>query len=207
MGSVRHFLQFHIVVCLLGPILVVYHTTFKFGGLVGISFWSMMAVVASGLVGRFIYRFVPHNIAGNELSVQEIEGDLGNVRQVLVARYGLNEKTIDALEPTVPDQDMSAVGSGRLLYWLMLSDLRGYFYRRKLRQRLLSSGISPADIDEVTTLAVRRMVMRQRMAVLTRIQTLFHYWHVVHIPFTITLFVILAIHVGVAVAFGYTWIW
>ena len=205
-GTLRHFLQFHIVVCLLGPILIVYHTTFKFGGLVGISFWSMTAVVASGLVGRFIYRFVPHNTEGNELSVQEIEGELGNVQQVLVTRYGLNEKTVDALEPVAPTVDTPNTSTGKILFWLVVSDLKSYFHRRTLRRRLLSSGISPADIHEVTSLAFKRMLLRQRMAFLSRIRTLFHYWHVVHVPFTITLFIILAIHIGVAVAFGYTWI-
>jgi hypothetical protein len=35
---------------------------------------------------------------------------------------------------------------------------------------------------------------------------IFHYWHVVHLPFSVIMFVILLIHVAVTVAFGYTWI-
>jgi hypothetical protein len=207
-GTMRHFLQFHIVVCLFGPILIVYHTTFKFGGLVGISFWSMMAVVASGLVGRFIYRFIPRSIEGNELTVQEIEGELGTVQQVLAHRYGMDEEKVDALERQVlPSHNYTDISSGRLLLWLFVSDLRGLFYKRKLHQRLLVSGIAQKDIGEVTSLTARRMILHQRMAFLSRMQTLFYYWHVVHIPFTITLFAILAIHIGVAIAFGYTWIW
>jgi hypothetical protein len=208
MGTMKHFLQFHIVVCLLGPILIVYHTTFKFGGLVGISFWSMLAVVASGMVGRFIYRFIPRSIEGNELTVQEIEGELGDVQQVLSNRYGMNNEKVDALERSViPSHDYTDISSARLLLWLLISDLRSLFYKRKLHRHLLMSGINQKDIGEVTSLTARRMILHQRIAFLGRIQTLFYYWHVIHIPFTYTLFAILAIHIGVAIAFGYTWIW
>jgi hypothetical protein len=206
-GSMRYFLQFHIVVCLLGPILIVYHTTFKFGGLVGISFWSMMAVIASGLVGRFIYRFIPRSIEGNELTVQEIEGELTTVQQTLADRYGMNDEKVDALEHSLlPSHDFQNINTGRLLLWLVMSDVRGLFYKRKLRHRLMESGIAREDIAEVTSLTGRRMILHQRMAFLSRIQSLFYYWHVIHIPFTITLFTILAIHIGVAIVFGYTWI-
>ncbi len=74
LGLLKHWLEFHIFLCTLGPIMVLFHTSFKFGGLVSISFWSMMAVVASGIIGRFIYLQIPRTIHGRELTIQEIEG-------------------------------------------------------------------------------------------------------------------------------------
>ncbi|MBN1199798.1 MAG: hypothetical protein JXA23_10635 [Bacteroidales bacterium] len=38
---------------------MLFHTSFKFGGLVAISFWSMAAVFFSGIIGRFIYIRIP----------------------------------------------------------------------------------------------------------------------------------------------------
>jgi len=73
LGILKHWLEFHIFLCTLGPILVLFHTSFKFGGLVSISFWSMVAVVASGVVGRFIYLQIPRTIHGRELTIQEVE--------------------------------------------------------------------------------------------------------------------------------------
>lgn len=32
-GKIKYFLEFHIFLCLLGPMLVLFHTTFKFGGM------------------------------------------------------------------------------------------------------------------------------------------------------------------------------
>ncbi len=71
-GVLKHWLEFHIFLCTLGPILVLFHTSFKFGGLVAVSFWSMVAVFVSGIIGRFIYIRIPHTIEGRELSLSEV---------------------------------------------------------------------------------------------------------------------------------------
>jgi len=71
-GKLRDWLSFHIFLCLLGPFLVLLHTTFKFGGLVAIAFWSMTLVVASGVVGRWVYVWIPKTINGRFLSREEL---------------------------------------------------------------------------------------------------------------------------------------
>jgi hypothetical protein len=77
-GLLKHWLEFHIFLCTIGPIMVLYHTSFKFGGIVAVSFWSMVAVFISGIIGRFIYIMIPRTIEGRELSLNEVrnmEGD------------------------------------------------------------------------------------------------------------------------------------
>lgn len=64
----KYLLEFHIFLCTLGPILVLFHTTFKFGGIVSIAFWSMVIVVFSGVVGRFLYIRLPRDWEGRELT-------------------------------------------------------------------------------------------------------------------------------------------
>ncbi len=71
-GTLKHWLEFHIFLCTLGPILVLFHTSFKFGGLVAVSFWSMVAVFVSGVIGRFIYIAIPRTSEGRELSLNEV---------------------------------------------------------------------------------------------------------------------------------------
>ncbi|HRZ78327.1 MAG TPA: hypothetical protein P5248_13210, partial [Bacteroidales bacterium] len=80
LGLLKHWLEFHIFLCTLGPIMVLFHTSFKFGGIVAVSFWSMVAVFLSGIVGRFIYIQIPRSIEGRELSLHEVRSlrsDLG----------------------------------------------------------------------------------------------------------------------------------
>lgn len=59
--------------------MVLFHTAFKFGGIVAISFWSMVAVVASGVIGRFIYNQIPRSIQGQELTLGEVMSIRQNV--------------------------------------------------------------------------------------------------------------------------------
>ncbi len=71
-GYLKHWLEFHIFLCTVGPILVLYHTAFKFGGIVSVSFWSMVLVVLSGVVGRFIYIQIPRTIQGKEIDIKDL---------------------------------------------------------------------------------------------------------------------------------------
>jgi len=72
----KYLLEFHIFLCTLGPILVLFHTTFKFGGIVSVAFWSMTAIVLSGVVGRYLYLQIPKSVSGRTKSLQEIETDV-----------------------------------------------------------------------------------------------------------------------------------
>lgn len=78
-GLVKYWLEFHIFLCTLGPVLILYHTAFKFGGIVAVSFWSMVAVFLSGIIGRFIYIQIPRTIEGRELSLNEIRDMKSNI--------------------------------------------------------------------------------------------------------------------------------
>ena len=64
------------------PYMILFHTAFKFGGLVAISFWSMVAVFLSGIIGRFIYLQIPGSIEGRELSLIEVREMKSEVDEV-----------------------------------------------------------------------------------------------------------------------------
>ena len=56
----------------------------------------------------------------------------------------------------------------------------------------------PLLVDEA-----RLSLQRQTAAAFVKA---FSYWHVLHIPLALVMLVTLIVHVGVAIAFGYTWI-
>lgn len=58
-GSGREWMQAHVVAGLLGPALVLLHTGFAFRGLAGVTTWLALVVVASGVVGRYVYTAMP----------------------------------------------------------------------------------------------------------------------------------------------------
>jgi hypothetical protein len=86
-GLVKHWLEFHIFLCTIGPMMILFHTAFKFGGLVAISFWSMVAVFISGIIGRFIYIQIPRTTEGRELTLEEVaQNEKGTGISVLETR-------------------------------------------------------------------------------------------------------------------------
>jgi len=43
-GVLKYWLEFHIFLCTLGTVFVLFHTTFKFGGIISVGFWSLTIV-------------------------------------------------------------------------------------------------------------------------------------------------------------------
>ena len=207
-GGIKYFLEFHIFLCLLGPILVLYHTTFKFGGLVAVAFWSMTAVVFSGFIGRYLYQHIPKNIQGNELSMQELEAESKRLSDYLRAEYHLPDDVLALIDDIgFHHSDIVHVGLLKLLLYMIQGDFSHTQRIHKVRAILHQYSIDIHSSKGILRIANERIVLRQRILLLEKIQQLFHYWHVVHLPFSLVMFAILVIHIGVAVAFGYTWIW
>lgn len=98
LGLLKHWLEFHIFLCTVGPILILFHTAFKFGGLVSISFWSMVAVALSGVIGRFIYLQIPKTIEGRAMSLTEIEDFKTSIKNELVEQFNVDNAFLQLLE-------------------------------------------------------------------------------------------------------------
>jgi hypothetical protein len=192
-GVLKYWLEFHIFLCTLGPILVLFHTSFKFGGLVAISFWSMVAVVLSGVIGRFIYIQIPRTIQGRELSLADLQEKRGHVVGQL-AELEISPHLLKKLEA-------GADSEGYFSRWFELIRLDQTIYRE-----LKKSGINSAQRKEIMKLVRTETQLQRRIANLNTMRQLFKYWHVAHLPFALVMLVIMVIHVGVTLAFGYKWI-
>ena len=80
LGSLSGWLDFHIFCGIIGPLLVVLHSSFKVGGLVALSFWSMVLVALSGFIGRYLYVQFPRRRSGDELDLAEARALSGGDR-------------------------------------------------------------------------------------------------------------------------------
>ena len=206
LGYLKHWLEFHIFLCSVGPVLVLYHTSFKFGGIVSVSFWSMVLVVLSGVVGRFIYLQIPRTIQGQELSVT----DLNSMKEKLAikVRSVLSEDSSTLIEfERVSSTDRYK--SFRLITALGFF-IRDYFDTKRVmnlfKKRIKLLGIGKSERVELIKAAKSEIVIARRIALLRTSQKLFHWWHIFHLPFAITMFVIMIIHVVLTIIFGYKWI-
>ncbi|MCC6410223.1 MAG: hypothetical protein IT270_01110 [Saprospiraceae bacterium] len=203
-GRLKYWLEFHIFLCSVGPVMILFHTAFKFGGIVSVSFWSMVAVVASGVIGRYIYIQIPRTIEGRELSLGEVKALKSDVGDVLKGRYHLDENSYNyILESTKikprPNSDNPFSGT-----------FSRYFENKKvirnIKKILRGNNLHQADVFHITRLISNEISLNSRIERLLTMQKLFKYWHVAHLPFAIIMLIFMVIHVIVTLSFGYRWI-
>ncbi|MEZ4931297.1 MAG: hypothetical protein R2788_04080 [Saprospiraceae bacterium] len=204
-GRLKYWLEFHIFLCSLGPVMILFHTAFKFGGIVSIAFWSMVAVVASGVIGRFIYIQIPRTIEGRELSLGELQEMKGDIDKMLQNSYALNDLDYQTLiDSTKSGRKKKHAGN------LLMRIVRKYFEDkhtlRTVKKMLQKNNVKKENIRKVANLIERELALGNRIERLQIMRKLFKYWHVVHMPFALIMLIIVIIHVAVTVALGYRWI-
>lgn len=67
-GSMAEWLRFHIFTGIVGPYMVLLHTSWKFNGLAGATTALTVIIVFSGFIGRYIYTRIPRTVEGVELA-------------------------------------------------------------------------------------------------------------------------------------------
>ena len=71
-GKLQNWLSFHIITGLVGPYMVLLHTSWKFNGLAGILMLLTIIIVVSGFIGRYFYTSVPRSTEGTALEAEYI---------------------------------------------------------------------------------------------------------------------------------------
>jgi hypothetical protein len=202
-GVLKHWLEFHIFLCTLGPIMILFHTSLKFGGIVAISFWSMVAVFLSGIVGRFIYIQIPRTIEGRELSLSEVREMKGDIGDNLINSVLLNEESRKVLVDSIKPIDYN---HRNIFVRTILKSIDDRKALRKVKYVLTKNNLDKSQQTKVISLVKNEISLNRRIERLATMQNLFKYWHVAHLPFALVMLVIMIIHVGVTIVFGYKWI-
>ncbi len=203
-GSLRRWLQFHIFLCTLGPFLVLLHTTFKFGGLVSIAFWSMTAVVASGVFGRYVYARIPKTVHGRFLDLKALEERRQEMFEELARLSGLPQPALAAA--VAEHRPAPTTGFTAALTRAALFDLSKRRRLHRVRRSLATAGVTAPHARAVSGLLADEMRLELQVALLKPFQRMFRYWHAFHLPLALLMLLIVGVHVGVAIMFGYTWI-
>ncbi len=208
-GAMAKWLDVHVGVALIVPVLVAVHASWRFEGIIGLGYASMLIVCASGVVGRYLYVRIPRSANGLELTAEE----MANERRELVAKIAdasrLPMAQVESLLRSDPTP-CEGLGLGATLVRMAKDDLDRWRAARALRRLCAGHGASKLDratLRKVLRLARSEMALTQQARMLAATQRVFRFWHVAHRPFAITALVAVGIHVGVAVAMGMTWFW
>jgi hypothetical protein len=196
-GALKHWFRLHMLAGVIGPVLVLFHSTFHIGSFnAGIALFSMVLVASSGFVGRFLYREIHHGLYGAKANVEEL-------RQILARDFKALEQVLQTM-PAVRDEidGFEALASGKArgvvpgaAHFLSLG-ARRLAARRRVRRAVAGH----EDLTSLLDTIDRTLREVQRTAQFSTYERLFSIWHAVHIPFLGMLILTAVVHV-VAVHF------
>ncbi|HSO27729.1 MAG TPA: hypothetical protein VLS48_06635 [Anaerolineales bacterium] len=204
-GRMSSWLNFHIFTGIVGPYMVLLHSSWKFNGLAGITLLFTVVVVASGFVGRYIYTAVPRTVDGVALEAETLAHEMDRLQveldQLVQAQPELAVVFQDRLRP-------SKNGSTGVIGFFLLRPVENWRQRwrwakEKRRLARLPLGAQAAYIiRQVEALVRREDHLRSQAASLATARRLLALWHAVHIPIGMALFTAAFIHIAAAIYYA-----
>ena len=205
LGPIPKWLDVHIFAGVMVPILAALHAGFRFTGIIGLGYFAMLVVAFSGIVERYLYLRIPRSRTGIELGREQVSSERRDILGSLVESTGLDPRLLtELLQPVRLNKRFGVVGT---LFQMMRDDFdRRRAIRRVLHELKQQPGHNnPAQLKRIRNLARRELALGQQLRLLEGTQRIFRMWHAFHLPFAVTAFIAVAIHVTVAILFGATW--
>jgi hypothetical protein len=213
-GNSRHWLDFHIVLGTAAPFIIAFHSSFKFGNIAGMAFWSMLMVTLSGFVGRYLYAQIPRSLNAAELSIKEIQEKEEALKKELEEQRASFGFSVDALYQLPSAADVAKTPVLASLLSMFLIDFKRPF--RTSFVRLKEAGFGPwvvslfgllptrdQKLERTIRVAQKQASLSKSILFLNRTQQVFQLWHVVHRPFSYAFAILAILHIGIALFMGY----
>lgn len=213
-GRTKNWFDYHVIFGLVTPAIVTFHSAFKLYGFAGMAYWTMLALLVSGLIGRYFYAQIPRNIDAAELSLKDIQSMkasmLDELRGQKIVEYSEVERLF-SFKHNDSIQSMNIVKAlTRLISLDLLRLLRTWSLRRRFsraaRNLFRGFGILKTgnrDFERVIGLASKQAVLSKQILFMSQAQRIFHLWHVIHRPFSLSFALFILIHITVVVWLGY----
>lgn len=202
LGALRSWMAFHVFTGLLGGALVLFHSAMHPHSALGIlGFVSLVIVVITGLVGRYIYAHTPRSLEGRELELDEIRHRLNDYRAQF-ERLGVGATFFDAI-PTAADRSEKSLLSS--LWGLTAGDRDMRRELSQLRSKVTQSPNLKMKSREILTLAKIYHTERQWLIRYYELRSLMGRWRFLHRWFAIVVLVMAVFHVVVSIQMGNLW--
>ena len=202
-GKTKNWLDYHILMGLVGPVLITFHSSFKLRGVAGFAYWSMIAVVASGIVGRYLYGRIPRKLGAVEMSVEETQQLCTNLAQQIRTQNVLTEEELQPLLALPGLDEVRAMALGRALILIVGLDLRRAWLVWRLRWKVGAHVADHADVSRAVVAVRKQAALSKDALFLAKVQQMFRLWHVIHRPFSYSLAIMATLHIMAVVFLGY----
>lgn len=198
-GRIASWFELHIFTGLVGPYMVLLHSSWKFNGLAGVVTLLMVIVVISGFGGRFIYTAVPRSADGVVLDAEQIENQITGIEEQLQSWLASHPGTVGEIPRRIGATSANG-GSGatRVLgqpFWFGREKLAWWRAIRHIGAR------ERAQLRQLERLVEQRDRLRRQLGSLAAMRRLLSYWYIFHIPIGLGLFILAFLHAGTAIYF------
>ena len=202
-GSIRHWLDYHIVLGLTAPVLITFHASFKLNGLAGVAYWIMIVVALSGVVGRYLYSLIPHRIDEAEMTLDELQQLSAQLTGQLEGQGVIAADDLRRLLGLPSKEQVQAMSVWRALQTIFVIDIQQAINLARLRWRLGFSTANHAEFSRVLAAAKKQAKLTKSILFLSKMRQIFELWHVVHRPFSLSFALLAILHIVVVTVFGY----
>ncbi|MET0065533.1 MAG: hypothetical protein ABW076_04225 [Candidatus Thiodiazotropha sp.] len=206
--TVKFWFRVHMVFGVLGPVLIIMHSSYRLGSLNGrVALFSMLIVAISGLFGRYFYSRIHYGLYGKKATFASLHADSEALKKKLGPLFELQPKARDLLKGY--EQQVLNTPSNPLQsawHWFRMRYMAARLYptvMRSLNKKLLAAGYRKGwDKSKVRRrqLRIRSMLLAHRR-VLKQIlelhfyERLFAIWHLLHMPLFIMMVITGFVHV------------
>lgn len=208
LGGTTQWFRLHMILGLLGPLLVLYHSNFQVGSFNSqVALYCMLLVAGSGVIGRHLYAGIHQGLYGQKTSLKELRQKLnasiennkglGIVMPTLAAR-------VEALAAELQGDSISgSLSIVTCIQWSLRKHLVRFSLWRtagqELRRRAAESATVARDYRRMrksSSKFIRVFAgMASNVARFTLYEKLFSLWHVLHLPLFFMLIVSALVHV------------
>jgi Fe-S-cluster-containing hydrogenase component 2 len=187
--------DFHMMAGTMGPAFILLHSALRYQNPVpSAAFWSLVIVVLSGVIGRYLYTQVPDLLNGRELE----ELDHQRAFQRLKSEFPQATWTAEQMLESHRARAGHVAEHSRMVgafWWILMEDLRrpGRWLRRRAHFR--SANVPRRVARELSQRTGRLMLIERRRVLVPRAQLLLHTWKKVHVPFSFIMAGIAVVHI------------
>lgn len=186
LGKLKYWFRIHMMLGVLGPTLILFHTTFRVGSLnASVALYCMLLVAGSGLIGKFVYTRIHKGLYGSRSSLKEAKSELTDSTDTVKSKlhfFPKVEKWIDAFEHEALEEKRSFLAG----VWYFLSfDIRRILLVWRCRRQItkvLKQRRVEGIADEAVGLIAQYLLKVQTVAQFKKCEQIFSAWHVLHIP-------------------------
>jgi hypothetical protein len=188
-GALKHWFRWHMIMGIVGPTLILFHSTFHLRSLnATIALVSMLIVMASGVIGRFVYTRIHYGLYGSRATLERVQQEFTGQSDDMRPRFHMVPRVEEWLKSYARrgnQVDRSLV----TMWWHLFSlgwkrRLCAFRCARELRAILRRERHPefPGGAPEAIHLAKRFLREAERVAEFTTYERLFSLWHILHIP-------------------------